>query len=63
VHLAGGERRAVTFMLTSTDLAAWSDPDGWIVHPGRYEVFIGSSSADIRLSAFVEVTDQGEAVS
>ncbi len=63
VHLGAGERRAVTFTLTSTDLAAWSDPAGWTVHPGRYEVFIGSSSADVRLSAFVEVTDRGEAVS
>ena len=62
VHLGAGERRAVTFTLTRTDLAAWSDPAGWTVHPGRYEVFIGSSSADVRLSAFVEVTDRGEAV-
>jgi beta-glucosidase len=63
VHLGAGERRDVTFTLTSTDLAAWSDPAGWTVHPGRYEVLIGSSSADMRLSAFVEVTDRGEAVS
>jgi hypothetical protein len=32
------------------------------VHPGRYEVLIGASSADLRLSAFVEITDQGVAV-
>jgi len=57
VHLAAGERRAVTFTLTSADLAAWSDPAGWTVHPGSYEVLIGASSADVRLSAFVEVTD------
>jgi len=57
VHLAAGERRTVTFTLTSTDLAAWSDPAGWTVHPGSYEVLIGASSADVRLSAFVEVTD------
>jgi beta-glucosidase len=57
VHLGAGERRDVTFTLTSTDLAAWSDPAGWTVHPGSYEVLIGASSADVRLSAFVEVTD------
>jgi beta-glucosidase len=62
VPLGAGERRAVTFTLTPADLAAWSDADGWTVHPGRYEVLIGSSSADVRLSAFVEVTDRGEAV-
>ena len=63
VHLGAGERRDVTLTLTSTDLAAWSDQAGWTVHPGRYEVLIGSSSADVRLSAFVEVTDRGETVS
>jgi beta-glucosidase len=63
VHLGAGERCAVTFTLTSTDLAAWSDPAGWTVHSGSYEVLIGASSADLRLSAFVEVTDQGVSVS
>jgi len=57
VHLRAGERRDVTFTLTSTDLAAWSDLAGWAVHPGSYEVLIGASSADVRLSAFAEVTD------
>jgi beta-glucosidase len=56
VHLAAGERRTVTFTLTSADLAAWSDPDGWAVHPGRYEVLVGASAGDLRLSASMEVT-------
>jgi beta-glucosidase len=56
VHLAAGERRTVTFTLASTDLAAWSDPGGWAVHPGRYEVLVGASAGDLRLSASVEVT-------
>jgi beta-glucosidase len=56
VHLAAGERRTVTFTLTSTDLAAWSDPAGWTVHPGRYEILVGASAADLRLSASVDVT-------
>jgi beta-glucosidase len=57
VQLGAGERRAMTFTLTSTDLAAWSDPAGWTVHPGSYEVLIGASSADVRLRALVEVTE------
>jgi beta-glucosidase len=61
VHLGAGERRAVTFTLTSMDLAAWSDPAGWTVHPGSYEVLVGASSADVRLSASVEVTDDHHA--
>jgi beta-glucosidase len=56
VHLAAGERRAVTFTLASRDLAAWTEPGGWVVHPGRYEVLVGASCADVRLRAFVEVT-------
>ena len=39
----------MTFTLTSADLAAWNDPAGWTVHPGRYEVLVGASSADVRL--------------
>jgi hypothetical protein len=50
----------VTFTLTNAELAAWHDPVGWTVHPGRYEVFVGASSADLRLSASVEL---GEIVS
>jgi beta-glucosidase len=61
VHLKAGERRDVTFTLTPTDLAAWSDPAGWTVHPGSYEVLIGASSADVRLSALVEMTDDPHA--
>ena len=57
VHLGAEERRVVTFTLTPADLAAWSDPAGWTIHPGSYEVLIGASSADVRLSASVEVTD------
>jgi beta-glucosidase len=47
----------MTFTLTAADLAAWTDPGGWTVYPGRYEVLVGASSADVRLSASVEVTD------
>jgi beta-glucosidase len=61
VHLSPGERRDVTFTLTPADLAAWDDPAGWTVHPGRYEVLVGASSADVRLSASVEVTDDHHA--
>ena len=61
VHLGAAERGAVTLTLTSTDLASWSDPAGWTVHPGSYEVLIGASSADVRLSAFVEVADDSHA--
>ena len=61
VQLSAGERRDVTFTLTHADLASWSDPAGWTVQPGRYEVLVGASSADLRLSAFVEVTDDPHA--
>ncbi len=58
VRLDAGERRAVTFTLTPADLAAWTDPAGWTVYPGRYQVLVGASSADVPLNAFVEVTEQ-----
>ncbi len=61
VHLAAGERRTVTFTLTPADLAAWGDPAGWTVYPGSYEVLIGASSADVRLSTSVAVPDDWHA--
>ena len=52
VHLQPGEAREVTFTLTPTrDLAVYDEAaTAFVVDPGRYEVRLGASSADIRLS-------------
>jgi beta-glucosidase len=56
VSLAPGQSRAVQFQLPLADLAFWDEPTHrFIVEPGRYELMIGPSSADIRLRTTLEI--------
>ena len=48
VELKAGESRRVLFELDSEDFAVWQD--GWVVPEGIYQVSVGASVADIRLS-------------
>ena len=49
VFLKRGESKPVTLTVTSQDLSFWNEAThGWQVNPGRYEVLVGASSADIR---------------
>ena len=58
VELAPGESKRVNFPLDSRSFAVW---DGsWKVPGGAYEIRVGASSRDIRLSGSLEVA--GEAV-
>jgi beta-glucosidase len=57
VSLKPGEARAVTFALPAEQLAVYDvERKGFVVEPGRYDVMVGSSSADIRARGQVEVT-------
>jgi beta-glucosidase len=48
--LDAGQKQTVTFSLSPSDLAYWdAGTHGWRVEPGRFEVAVGSSSADIRV--------------
>ncbi|HKS43874.1 MAG TPA: glycoside hydrolase family 3 C-terminal domain-containing protein [Amycolatopsis sp.] len=50
VELRPGERRTVTVKVTGRALSYWSvQRGGWVRATGRREVFVGSSSRDIRL--------------
>lgn len=61
VPLAPGEEREVELRLNERAFAAWNTAaNRWVVEPGRYEVLIGASCTDIRLSAELEKT--GEAL-
>ncbi|MBX3751901.1 MAG: glycoside hydrolase family 3 C-terminal domain-containing protein, partial [Opitutaceae bacterium] len=57
VHLAPGETRAVTFTLKPADLALFDARQTWTVEPGRFTVWIGASSTDLRLQGTFTVTD------
>ena len=51
VQLDPGETRTVTLTLQEADLAFYDDlKKAWIVEPGEFEVLVGRSAGDIRLS-------------
>lgn len=53
VELAPGESKRVSFSLDDRSFAVWQN--GWKVPGGTYEIRVGSSSRDIRLSGTLEV--------
>jgi beta-glucosidase len=55
IFLAPGEERTVTFTLTEKDLRLLDENLHWKVEPGEFEVMVGSSSDDIRLSGSFNV--------
>lgn len=49
IALAPGEETAVTFTVTADDLKFYNDKENkWAVEPGKFKVYIGASSTDIR---------------
>jgi beta-glucosidase len=49
VTLAPGETKTVTMQVPGEKLAYWDDAaHAYIAQPGRYDVWVGASSADIR---------------
>jgi beta-glucosidase len=57
VELAPGESRSVAFSLTDRAFAHFDQAlGGWTVEPGAYNILIGASAVDIRLTARVEIT-------
>jgi beta-glucosidase len=58
IHLKPGEERAVTFSFTPANDLRIYDPQrkAYAVDPGRYEVRVGASSADVRATETLTVT-------
>jgi beta-glucosidase len=56
VPIPSRQAREVNLPIKVTDLASWSEErDGWVLRPGRYEIQVGASSADIRLRAAISL--------
>lgn len=56
VWLAPGEQADVAFELTRRDLSAWDvASQSWVLQPGSYGVYVGSSSRDIRWEGVYEI--------
>ena len=55
--LAPGETRTVRFTLGAEELAILDRDLKWVVEPGEFEVMVGGSSNDVRLTGLFEVAD------
>jgi beta-glucosidase len=56
IHLEPGETKTVAFILPASKLALWDETKhGFVVQPGKFDVLIGASSADIRLKNKISV--------
>ena len=49
ISLAPGEKKTISFTLHPDDLSLLDKNMVWRVEPGKFQIRIGSSSADIRL--------------
>jgi beta-glucosidase len=55
VSLNPGEMRAVEFQLSTDDLKFYNQKMEYVVEPGEFEVMIGASSEDIKLTGSIEI--------
>jgi beta-glucosidase len=63
IELGAGQKKRVTFSLTSEQFAFWSAKGQWLIEAGRIDYWIGASSADLRANGSFEIakTHQGTA--
>lgn len=59
VHLEPGATATLTFTLTPEHLALYDRAGRWTVEPGRFTVWVGASSEDLRLRGEFEVIAPG----
>ena len=55
IRLEPGESRTVSFTLTPQGLGLWDADMHFTVEPGRFDVMVGASSADIRLQGSFQI--------
>jgi beta-glucosidase len=56
VTLGPGESTRVSFRLSAAQLAFYDKEGRWLIEPGRIDVMIGASSADVRATGSFEIT-------
>jgi beta-glucosidase len=61
ISVKPGEKKTVSFSLPADKLSFWdTNKRTFVVEPGAFEVFVGSSSEDIRAGGRFEVTSRGQ---
>jgi beta-glucosidase len=61
ISLNPGETKTVNFTLPIEQLSFWGvDKHAYVIHPGTFDVMVGSASDDIRQKGTFEVTSAGE---
>jgi beta-glucosidase len=55
IRLKPGETKPVSFKLGPADLALYDREMHKVVEPGKFDIMVGASSADIRQRAVLEV--------
>ena len=58
VHLKAGEEKQVSFTLVPHDLGLWNRDNKFVVEPGTFDVLIGASSQDIKLTGKFDIESQ-----
>lgn len=58
VHLNPGESKQIELSLGPSELGFYDAAMKWIVEPGRFDVMVGASSADIRAKATLDVVER-----
>jgi len=52
VMLKAGEKRTITFTLTKEELSFYNSELKWVTEPGKFHVFIGTNSRDVKQAEF-----------
>ena len=52
IYLEPGESMVINFQITGNDLAFYNAKNKFVVEPGRFNLFIGSSSDDVKQAKF-----------
>lgn len=55
ISLAPGQSKTVKFTLSNQELGLYDAQMKWIVEPGKFDIMVGSSSADIRQVEILEI--------
>ena len=55
IDLAPGETRTVVLTLDASAFSVWKVGQGWVAEPGDYDLLVGASAGDVRLTATVRL--------